>query len=136
MGPKKLRNVARIQIWTPIAWRLLETSWVQTKQWTPIYFWKNNTLTTPSRHLLLLESDAIGDNESLTGSEEMLELDDECVEGIERSLAHVRYSNRFARFIDAYQRGLTGAEASWANHNIMAIAPFLWMFFVVCGAQT
>lgn len=28
-----------------------------------------------------------------------------------------RYANRAARFIDAYQQGLTGEEAVWANRK-------------------
>ena len=28
-----------------------------------------------------------------------------------------RYANRSARFIDGYRKGLTGAEAAWANRK-------------------
>ncbi len=55
-------------------------------------FLGSNTLTTLPRHLLVLENDVLGDNESLSGSEEMLDLDDKCVEGHERSLACAEFA--------------------------------------------
>jgi len=55
-------------------------------------FLGNNTLTTRSRHSNLLENDVLDDNESLTGSEEMLDLDDAGMEGNERSLTCVEFA--------------------------------------------
>jgi hypothetical protein len=40
-----------------------------------------------------------------------------------------RYANRLARFISAYDQGLSGAEAAWLEKNTMDTAPYhlLWL---------
>ena len=43
-----------------------------------------------------------------------------------RVLSQLRFSNRSARFIDAYCQGLSGAEAAWANrryHSYRTLPP-------------
>ena len=92
MGCRKLRNVACIQNLDAHCSKTIGNKSSPSETADALQFMGNNTLTTLPRHLLVLENDAFGDNGSLTGSEEMLDLDDECVEGNERSSACVEFA--------------------------------------------